>query len=277
MCTEHPFHSLYQLYCLQPPKTQTKIDRRSSGRVSSGRTTELPPTGRSLAAKIIFDKLLNDPTTRTRTAAVQELCDASLTFANFPVSQSKEKKVPDDQPIRTLHLSRGTVPVITAYTPIDPTMRYDPGNCVCVDKYAGEFDTAGGINLPKIIFCHGTDGKKYKQLVRTLTTIFLPSIFHHSFQFKGDQKDDLRQDAVMEQVFDLVNVVLNRDVETKRRNLYIRGYKVIPLASQAGILEFVGNTTTLKSWLDRAHVRSVALSVHGSHYSLDTQGTGLMT
>ncbi|KAJ3865158.1 hypothetical protein EV359DRAFT_80764 [Lentinula novae-zelandiae] len=237
MCTEHPFHSLYQLYCLQPPKTQTKIDRRSSGRVSSGKTTELPPTGRSLAAKIIFDKLLNDPKTRTRTAAVQELCDASLTFANFPVSQSKEKKVPDDQPIRTLHLSRGTVPVITAYTPIDPTMRYDPGNCVCVDKYAGEFDTAGGINLPKIIFCHGTDGKKFKQL------------------FKGDQKDDLRQDAVMEQVFDLVNVVLNRDVETKRRNLYIRGYKVIPLASQAGILEFVGNTTTLKSWLDRAHVR----------------------
>ncbi|KAJ4469561.1 hypothetical protein J3R30DRAFT_3551103 [Lentinula aciculospora] len=238
MCSEHPFHSLYQLFCLQPPKNQAKLDRRSSGRVPGGRAAESEiPTGRSLAAKAIFKQLLHNPATRVRTAAVEELCDASLTFANFPVNQSKEKKVPDDQPIRHLRLSRGTVPVITAYTPIDPTSRYDPKECVCVDNYAGEFDTAGGINLPKIIFCNGTDGRKYKQL------------------FKGDQKDDLRQDAVMEQVFDLVNVVLNRDVETKRRNLYIRGYKVIPLASQAGILEFVGNTTTLKSWLDKAHIR----------------------
>ncbi|KAJ3745266.1 hypothetical protein DFH05DRAFT_1487185 [Lentinula detonsa] len=236
MCSEHPFHSLYQLFCLQPSKAQAKMDPRGSGRASGGRAVEPESlTGRSLAAKAIFKQLLNNSATHTRTAAVEELCEASLLFANFPVS--KEKKVPDDQPIRNLHLSRGTVPVITAYTPIDPSTRYDPKECACVDRYAGEYDTAGGINLPKIILCNGTDGRKYKQL------------------FKGDQKDDLRQDAVMEQVFDLVNVVLNRDVETKRRNLYIRGYKVIPLASQAGILEFVGNTTTLKSWLDKAHPR----------------------
>ncbi|KAJ3839321.1 hypothetical protein F5878DRAFT_130270 [Lentinula raphanica] len=239
MCTEHPFHSLYQLFCLQPSNTSTNTttERRSSGRISAGKATETDstPTGRSLAAKAIFNHLLKNPATQARTAAVQELCEASLTFANHPVS--KEKKVPSDQPIRNLRLSRGTVPVITAYTPIDPSTRYDSKECVCVEKYAGEYDTAGGINLPKIILCYGTDGRKYKQL------------------FKGNQKDDLRQDAVMEQVFDLVNVVLNRDAETKRRNLHIRGYKVIPLASQAGILEFVGNTTTLKSWLDKAHPR----------------------
>lgn len=61
----------------------------------------------------------------------------------------------------------------------------------------------------------------------------------------------------MEQVFDVVNVVLRRDTETKKRNLYIRGYKVIPLASRAGILEFVSDTTPLKSWLDKAHSRFV--------------------
>ena len=78
-------------------------------------------------------------------------------------------------------------------------------------------------------------------------------------QFKGEGDDDLRQDAVMEQVFDLVNVVLRRDRETKRRNLSVRGYKVIPLASQAGVLEFVGNTTPIGEWLARAHVRYVVL------------------
>lgn len=76
-------------------------------------------------------------------------------------------------------------------------------------------------------------------------------------QFKGD--DDLRQDAVMEQVFELVNVVLKRDRETKRRALSVRGYKVVPLGPQAGVLEFVGNTTSLQQWLSKAHQRYVHL------------------
>lgn len=76
-----------------------------------------------------------------------------------------------------------------------------------------------------------------------------------SSQFKGEGSDDLRQDAVMEQVFDLVNILLRNDRETRRRNLRIRGYKVIPLAAQAGVLEFVGNTSPLQDWLPTAHVR----------------------
>lgn len=67
----------------------------------------------------------------------------------------------------------------------------------------------------------------------------------------------MRQDAVMEQVFDLVNKVLNSDRETKRRDLKVRRYKVIPLAAQAGLLEFVNNTTPLQEWLFGAHPRSV--------------------
>lgn len=59
----------------------------------------------------------------------------------------------------------------------------------------------------------------------------------------------------MEQVFDLVNILLSRDRETRRRDLSVRGYQVIPLASQAGILEFVKDTTPLASWLSGAHLR----------------------
>lgn len=57
----------------------------------------------------------------------------------------------------------------------------------------------------------------------------------------------------MEQVFDLVNIVLRHDRETRKRDLNIHGYKVIPLASQAGIIEFVTNTTPLSDWLLPAH------------------------
>lgn len=59
----------------------------------------------------------------------------------------------------------------------------------------------------------------------------------------------------MEQVFDLVNRVLQRDRETRRRSLRVRDYKVIPLAAQAGVLEFVGNTAPLHFWLSTAHPR----------------------
>src|SRR5579872_3652494 len=63
----------------------------------------------------------------------------------------------------------------------------------------------------------------------------------------------------MEQVFQLVNVILSKDRETKRRNLGVRSYKVIPLASQAGVLEFVQNTTPLQAWLSIAHPRYTIL------------------
>jgi len=59
----------------------------------------------------------------------------------------------------------------------------------------------------------------------------------------------------MEQVFDVVNAVLRRDRQTKRRELSVRGYKVIPLDSQSGLIEFVTETTPLKEWLSAAHKR----------------------
>jgi len=70
----------------------------------------------------------------------------------------------------------------------------------------------GGINAPKKIKCRGQDGKIYIQLV------------------KG--KDDLRQDAVMQQVFGLVNTLLSSGVKSQFRahsNLNIRQYKVSEL------------------------------------------------
>lgn len=59
----------------------------------------------------------------------------------------------------------------------------------------------------------------------------------------------------MEQVFDLVNSILRRDQETHRRSLQVRDYKVIPLDTQAGLLEFVGNTQQLGGILKRLHVK----------------------
>jgi ataxia telangiectasia mutated family protein len=49
----------------------------------------------------------------------------------------------------------------------------------------------------------------------------------------------------MEQVFDLVNQLLAADPQTARRDLQMRTYKIIPLAPDLGLMEFVTNTKSL--------------------------------
>jgi phosphatidylinositol kinase/protein kinase (PI-3 family) len=46
----------------------------------------------------------------------------------------------------------------------------------------------------------------------------------------------------MQQVFDNVNFTLLKDIETRKRNLSIRTYKIIPLTSQTGVIQWVNNT-----------------------------------
>jgi ataxia telangiectasia mutated family protein len=65
----------------------------------------------------------------------------------------------------------------------------------------------------------------------------------------------LRQDAIMEQVFEQVSALLKANRLTRQRNLSIRTYKVIPLTSRAGIIEFVPNTVPLHEFLMPAHER----------------------
>lgn len=55
-------------------------------------------------------------------------------------------------------------------------------------------------------------------------------------------KDDIRQDAVMEQAFVLINSLLQKDERARKRNLQIRTYKVIALRGRNGLMEYVQNT-----------------------------------
>ena len=65
-------------------------------------------------------------------------------------------------------------------------------------------------------------------------------------------KDDLRQDAVMEQVFEMVNTLLRECSSPRaawRRELGVRSYKVVPLSPSAGLVEWVQNTVALGEYL----------------------------
>jgi ataxia telangiectasia mutated family protein len=86
-----------------------------------------------------------------------------------------------------------------------------------------------GISVPKIIKVEGSDGVTYKQLV------------------KGN--DDMRQDAVMEQVFAHVNHTLSKNEETRKRRLNIRTYKCVPCTPQTGVIQWVEGCRPLGDFL----------------------------
>lgn len=83
-----------------------------------------------------------------------------------------------------------------------------------------------------------------------------PSIIftNTGMQFKSGN-DDLRQDSIMEQVFEQVSDLLRAQRATRQRKLGIRTYKVLPLTSTSGIIEFVQNTLPLHDYLMPAHQR----------------------
>ncbi len=60
--------------------------------------------------------------------------------------------------------------------------------------------------------------------------------------------DDLRQDAVMEQLFELVNTQLAATSQTRHRQLHVRTYNVVPLTPAVGLV--INNPS--KSCLDFA-------------------------
>ena len=72
----------------------------------------------------------------------------------------------------------------------------------------------------------------------------------------------------MQQVFEIANELLSRDERTRTRNLAIRTYKVIPLKSSAGLLQFVPNSLAIGNWLIDAHGRCARQPVIDSQCSM---------
>ena len=62
----------------------------------------------------------------------------------------------------------------------------------------------------------------------------------------------------MEQAFVLINGLLNRDERTRQRRLRIRTYKVIPLATTVGVIEFINDTMSYSDVILAGYASSVA-------------------
>ncbi|KAI1758753.1 hypothetical protein GGR53DRAFT_210108 [Hypoxylon sp. FL1150] len=235
ICVDHPYHGMYSIWSAlrSRPNKQDEIAllrQRATDKVSK--------------------KLRSSPTASEIWAAIDITNKAYhvLAIDKDPNRYKAGHKVSLRESSAALSLASA----LTKWHVPPPTMQIelsasrDYSKVPHISKVEQNMSIASGVSAPKIITVVGSNGERYKQLV------------------KGGN-DDLRQDAIMEQVFAAVSSVLQHHRSTRQRNLGIRTYKVLPLTQASGLIEFVSNTIPLHEYLMPAHERYHPKDLKGSH------------
>ena len=223
ICIEHPYHGMYQIFA------------SSKSRAGKDETAQ----ARHAAASAIVEKL---KVSKRVSQTWISLHNTNVNFVRFAAERLEDAKPGSKVQLKRSQHGQRIEQEVNKYRVPPPTITIplrsdcDYSSVPTIARFQPEFTIAGGISAPKIITALGTDGLKYKQL------------------FKGGN-DDLRQDAIMEQVFAAVSSLLATQRSTRQRALKIRTYKVLPLTATAGIIEFVHNTVPLHDYLMPAHQR----------------------
>ncbi|KAF0322905.1 ataxia telangiectasia mutated [Colletotrichum asianum] len=234
ICVDHPYHGMYQIW------SGSKVKPRKEDHVAQLRIRAA-------------EKLAGLLQSNQAVAAIWQAIDRTSSYYHrLAVDRDNSKfKAGHKIALKEIHSAQSLVNALIKYHIPPPTMQLevaadkDYSNVPTIASLDPQMSIASGVSAPKIITAIGTDGQKYRQLV------------------KGGN-DDLRQDAIMEQVFAAVSSLLKLHRSTRQRNLGIRTYKVLPLTSASGLIEFVPNTIPLHEFLMPAHERYFPKDLKGS-------------
>ncbi|XP_073992481.1 serine/threonine-protein kinase tefu isoform X2 [Rhodnius prolixus] len=226
---EHPHHSLPQLLALANSDKDEEIINQNIKTSNRKKKDSKVSEARVLGSQELLEILLKRGKIGELIKLLQILSVAYISLANCDISKNTKPgdyKIPANEPIRKLK-RLSNMPCITLTVPVNKNGNYS--NIIGIEKFDDVYTHVGGLNQPKKVRCWCTDGICRDQLV------------------KG--KDDLRQDAVMQQVFTIMNTLLRNDEKTANRKLTIRTYKVIPLSQRSGVIEWVKGTEPFGNYL----------------------------
>ncbi|KAH0454660.1 hypothetical protein IEQ34_016584 [Dendrobium chrysotoxum] len=220
MAIEHPYHTIFQILALaNGDRIKDKQRNKNSFVVDMDK---------KLAAENLLDEL-----SLSHGLIIQQMKQMVEIYIKLAELDTKKedmnKKVPLPREVRSIRQLE-LVPVVTANITVDPTCQYKEGMFPYFKGLGDSIMIMNGINSPKVVECFGSDGQIYRQLAKS-------------------GNDDLRQDAVMEQFFGLVNIFLQNHRDTWKRRLRIRTYKVVPFTPSAGLVEWVDRTIPLGEYL----------------------------
>ncbi|KAK2442878.1 serine/threonine-protein kinase ATM [Trifolium repens] len=220
MAIDHPYHTVLQLLALANGD-RIKDKQRS-------RSSFVVDMDKKHAAENLLSELSS-----YHGAIIQQMKQMVDIYIRLAEMETKKedtnKRVTLPRDLRNLPVLE-LVPVVTATISIDRSCQYHEGTFPYFKGLADSVMIMNGINAPKVVECLGSDGCRYRQLAKS-------------------GNDDLRQDAVMEQFFGLVNTFLRNHQDTWRRRLGVRTYKVVPFTPSAGVLEWVNGTLPLGEYL----------------------------
>eukprot|EP00931_Biecheleriopsis_adriatica_P101418 TRINITY_DN7655_c3_g1_i1.p1 TRINITY_DN7655_c3_g1~~TRINITY_DN7655_c3_g1_i1.p1 ORF type:complete len:3029 (+),score=615.62 TRINITY_DN7655_c3_g1_i1:50-9136(+) len=212
-------HALYPLICLR--RNGDKVPKEMLGSVIyAGDLAKVS------AAKRVLDRVRKLQAVRPLLDAVETLNNFYQAIAFFSIDKkNRDVEVPLSQVAVYRDVRKAfqntSIPVPTALPPVEggPAPPHIQG-------FGETFQIAKqGVSCPRIVRVRDSTGKEHKQLV------------------KG--ADDLRQDAVMQQLFRLLNDVFEENPKSRQAQLALRTFQVVPLSPCAGIAEWVDNTATL--------------------------------
>ena len=232
MCNDHPYHCIASLIALKNGNVVSK--KRGVQQIID----EIDKSG----IRYVKDLLRSY---RILVSAYNDLAHASTTKYQGS-SQQRRKKIKFSELFpsaakksldRCLSRLPGVPCVITSPPPLRPGKDYgcgreDPIGGERIAGFEPDFSiTESGIHRPKIVMCTGSKGGSFRQLV------------------KGE--DDIRQDAIMSQVFTYVNNLMKKRTNSSvsnddprtlkgfsghtRRRLNMITYYVLPLSPSSGV------------------------------------------
>ncbi|KAK4456638.1 Serine/threonine-protein kinase tel1 [Cladorrhinum samala] len=235
ICEDHPYHGMYQIWS----GARTKVNKDDEVAVSRQAATDRVAKALAKAEAVSGIWPAIDQTSR-----VYHQLAMDRDPSRFKAGQKLQIKDSAYGSAFLNIMAKYRIPPPTMQIPLSASQDYS--DIPMIVKFDPHMSIASGVSAPKIITAIGSNGQKFRQLV------------------KGGN-DDLRQDAIMEQVFAAVSELLKLHRTTRQRNLGVRTYKVLPLTSASGLIEFVSNTIPLHEYLMPAHERYYPNDLKGAH------------
>ncbi|XP_060690494.1 serine/threonine-protein kinase ATR [Hemiscyllium ocellatum] len=187
--------------------------------------------------KSCLGKFIGDATRLTE--KLLELCNKSVDGNTTTLSMNVHFKLLK-RLVEEPAFSEILIPLQSVMTPTLPSTagthaNHDPfpGHWAYIAGFDDMVEILASLQKPKKINLKGSDGKSYIMMCKP--------------------KDDLRKDCRLMEFNSLINKCLRKDAESRRRELHIRTYAVIPLNEECGLVEWVNNTAGLRHILNKLY------------------------
>ncbi|KAM9341615.1 serine/threonine-protein kinase ATR [Symphorus nematophorus] len=192
---------------------------------------------KAISLKQSLEKFIGDATRLTD--KLLELCnkpvDGNSTTLSMSIHFKQLKRLVEEQTFSQILIPLQSVLIPTLPSIGGANTQHDafPGHWAYLDGFEDVVEILASLQKPKKISLKGSDGRSYTMMCKP--------------------KDDLRKDCRLMEFNCLINKCLRKDAESRRRELHIRTYAVIPLNEECGIIEWVNNTAGLRHILTKLY------------------------